>query len=429
MQEANKVVPTATSSALAVSQPVSAISIVINRTQNEVEVTSSPSNASTPAPVPLSSVVPNSAQPLYIKSAMSLLDWRGSITTFKGFTGTRPVLELNNATWHDIVKVVAPVEPITLDDKSHGLFFVPCLLKETLLVGNTLEYATNNGQPTTGKMRSKRHVTEAAMLVIDVDGLTDTDFKAGLAKITSDGLTVLFYTTYSYGSVEKPNIRARLVIPLDRPLGTEEYASAWYGFDQRYWQGQTGQADASGANLYQQQGTWCCHPDRFDDAKKKEILKGVASADALIALGRIAKSTCVTKAVSQIPIGPQSHRRSNCEVNLCKDKKMLLLRTLLGYIDPDSTHDDWVHVGMALHYESAGEECGYVLFDDWSRGGNKYKNVKETKAKWRSFRSRSGAGYTIATLFWMVKKIGVSREMIYAEAEPFEICGGDQNAA
>ena len=135
---------------------------------------------------------------------MPLPGWTGSLTTFKGFTGTRPVLELTNATWPEIVPVLAPETPAVLDDKSRGQYFVPCQLKEAPLVGNTLEAANKNGQPTSGKMRSKSHVTEATMLVIDVDGFTAPDFTTGLSKIASDGLTILYFTTFSHGSAEKP---------------------------------------------------------------------------------------------------------------------------------------------------------------------------------------------------------------------------------
>ena len=64
------------------------------------------------------------------------------------------------------------------------------------------------------------------------------------------------------------------------------YATAWHGVDQRYFGGRAGQADSSGANLYQQQGTWCVHPDRRHQARSWHNNGGVAAADALIAIGR-----------------------------------------------------------------------------------------------------------------------------------------------
>ena len=224
--------------------------------------------------------------PAQVLSAMPLADWRGSLTTFQGFTGTKPDQELGDASWDDVAQLVCPASPAQLANKDDGLFIVPCLLKEAPLVGNTLTAATKNGQPKTGKMRSKQHVTEASLLVIDVDGLSEIEFVAGLAKMKADGLTFLAYTTYSHGSRDKPGVRARIVVPLDRPADTETYAAVWHGFDRQYWNRQAGKADSSGANLYQQQGTWCCEKSRVEKTDHWTFRGGVASTDALVAIGK-----------------------------------------------------------------------------------------------------------------------------------------------
>lgn len=227
--------------------------------------------------------------PTQILSRKTLVDWQGSVTTFQGFTGTRPVHELENGSWGEVTQFLRPDNPAVLSDKKQGQYFVPCLLKEAQLVGNTLEAAEKSGEPSIGKMRSKTHVTEAAMLVIDADGLLEADFMAGLGRIASDGITYLAYTTYSHGSEEKPGVRARLVVPQDRPLSIAEYTAAWHGFDAKYLAGAAGKADASGANMYQQQGAWACHPARIDKANSWAMTRGVASADALIEIGHAAK--------------------------------------------------------------------------------------------------------------------------------------------
>ncbi|WP_143068248.1 hypothetical protein [Nitrosomonas nitrosa] len=178
-------------------------------------------------------------QPPEILSKKPLAEWLGSITTFKGFTGTRPDQEYENITWLEACHVICPDKPDIIEDKKQGKYFIPCLLKEAPLVGNTLDAAIKNGQPTTGKMRSKYHVTEASMLVMDIDGLCETDFIVGLNKMANDGLTFCAYTTFSHGSPDKPGMRVRIVIPVDRPLTSEEYTVAWHGFVQRYWQGES----------------------------------------------------------------------------------------------------------------------------------------------------------------------------------------------
>ena len=217
----------------------------------------------------------------------SLIDWRGSITIFQGFTGTSPVLELKDAVWDEIRDVLRPSKPVPLSDKRSGQYFVPCSLKEAPLVGKTLEASRLRGEPITGKMRSKGHVTEAAMLVMDIDGLPTAEFMTGLERIKSDGLTLLAYTTHSHGRAEKLGVHARIVTPLDRPATTEEYKAAWHGFDNRYFSGAVSKTDSSGAKMYQQQGTWCCDPSRIGLAESWNHDGGVASIDKLIELGRV----------------------------------------------------------------------------------------------------------------------------------------------
>lgn len=218
-----------------------------------------------------------------VSNPIPISNWRGSITTFKGFTGTIPLQEIKYVTWQAIQEVIAPPSPAILADKGQGKFFIPCALKSAPLVGNTLDAAMKNGLPIIGKMRSKIHVTEATLLVIDIDGLPVTDFEKAIARIKSDHVTFLAYTTHSHGRENKPGMRARVVIPLDSSLDIENYSAAWHGLDQLYFSGHAGKADSSGANLYQQQGTWCAHPDRVALAKCWTARGGIASADYLIA--------------------------------------------------------------------------------------------------------------------------------------------------
>ncbi len=224
----------------------------------------------------------HTTETINILSDMPLSDWRGSLTTFKGFTGTLPEKELSNAEWSKINELIRPESPAYIYDKKQGEYFVPCALKDAPLVGNTLAMAKANKTATVGKMRSKSHVTEASMLIMDIDGLAEEDFLAGLDKMKKDGVTYLAFTSFSYGNPAKPGTRARLVIPLDRPVSIDTYSSVWKGFDSVYWDGQAGVADSTGANMYQQQGTWCCDSSRQGTALSWTHSGGVASVDALI---------------------------------------------------------------------------------------------------------------------------------------------------
>lgn len=248
--------------------------------------------------------------PTQVLSTMPLSNWRGSIATFNGFTGTKPVQELKYVTWDAIKEVIAPASPVILEDKSKDKFFVPCALKDAHLVGNTLDAAKSNSQPIIGKMRSKSHVTEASLLVIDVDGLSEEYLKAGLVKIKCDGLTYLAYTTHSHGRHDKPGMRVRLIVPLDRPLDITGYAAAWHGLDQLYFSGHAGKADSSGANMYQQQGIFCAHPDRANLAERWSEHGGIAASDALIANSGFPLTGCAGSDVS--PNRPVKATQHHC---------------------------------------------------------------------------------------------------------------------
>jgi hypothetical protein len=181
--------------------------------------------------------------------------------------------------------LLAPTEPAILVDKKQGQYLVPCKLQPNELVGNTLDAAIKNNLPIIGKMRSKSHVTEASFLIMDVDGLSKDELNSGISKLKNESITFTVYTTHSHGSADKPGMRVRIALPLDRAVNLAEYTAAWHGIDQHYFNGKAGEADASGANMYQQQGTWCVHPDRIPEAKAIRSNAGVASADTLIAIG------------------------------------------------------------------------------------------------------------------------------------------------
>lgn len=229
-----------------------------------------------------------------VNSLMPMTDWRGAITFFHGFTGTLPVAEHIDLTWIEVCKLLCPNSPLVIVDKQQAQFFVPCALKVAPLVGNTLASAIKHGNPVDGKMRSRSHVTVASMLVVDVDGVDEADFNKMLVFIHASSITYQAFTTHSHGSESKPGMRTRIVIPIDRPVGIDEYQTAWRGFDVAYLKGLAGKADSSSAHLYQQQGTWCCHPDRRNLANSWRNDGVVVSADALITMGAavtVAQST------------------------------------------------------------------------------------------------------------------------------------------
>lgn len=94
-------------------------------------------------------------------------------------------------------------------------------------------------------------------------------------------------------------------------------------------------------------------------------------------------------------------------------------RELIGYHNPDGEYDNWLKVGMALHYETEGGLDGLDLWDEWSSSGSKYKGRADLELHWRSFHVDTDNPVTIASL----------RIDTVAEADEFDIITEEEVAA
>lgn len=103
------------------------------------------------------------------------------------------------------------------------------------------------------------------------------------------------------------------------------------------------------------------------------------------------------------PLKPPSQRPDPRQASATDLKE---IQALLAVLDPDMGYEDWVHIGMALFYETGGSDEGLRLFDAWSGRGRKYRGRQEIEAKWRSFRPDEPNPVTIATLRHMVDAAG-----------------------
>jgi len=71
----------------------------------------------------------------------------------------------------------------------------------------------------------------------------------------------------------------------------------------------------------------------------------------------------------------------------------------LSRLPNDLDYDSWVKVGMAVHHETDG--TGFALWDNWSKGSNKYTTEQYGRDRWESFgRYSSGCHITMA---WAIK--------------------------
>lgn len=78
----------------------------------------------------------------------------------------------------------------------------------------------------------------------------------------------------------------------------------------------------------------------------------------------------------------------------------------LTALDPDAPHDEWLHVGMALHHETRGE--GFDLWNDWSERGAKYPGRDVLRHRWDSFGRYDGPAVTGRTLVMLANDKGAA---------------------
>lgn len=246
-------------------------------------------------------------------------------------------------------------------------------MKEAPLVGNTLKHAEQNGQPTVGKMRSKNHMTTARFLVIDIDGLPEESLAEFRLKLEQAGLSYFIYSSHSYGNPNKPGLRARLIIPVDGDLNIEDYSTAWHGFDHLYLNGMAGEADPSGAHLYQQQGIWMTHPDWKDQAFKHSFDGGVASASALLEFGQSLKPTSPSKSHEISGVKTHNYPPSSADKVADGCKQIRSFRDNKGSGQSEPLWNDCL--GVVGHCENGPEHC-----QNWSSGYQGY-SYDETEKK------------------------------------------------
>jgi P4 family phage/plasmid primase-like protien len=99
---------------------------------------------------------------------------------------------------------------------------------------------------------------------------------------------------------------------------------------------------------------------------------------------------------------------SQCEAHSVPKASVRDLEALLSQLASPwgSTYDEWLHTGMALHFETAGSSEGLQLWDRWSAqpGRGRYTSDGCSK-KWQSFKANIDAGYTQTWLRARVREL------------------------
>jgi putative DNA primase/helicase len=94
------------------------------------------------------------------------------------------------------------------------------------------------------------------------------------------------------------------------------------------------------------------------------------------------------------------------------------IRTALTFISPDIDRDQWVSVGMAIHFAGTATDQlqqAFALWDEWSSGSveGKYQGTKDLWSAWRSF--KANGGITLGTLLGLAKEGGWRRPVPSAQ--------------
>ena len=92
----------------------------------------------------------------------------------------------------------------------------------------------------------------------------------------------------------------------------------------------------------------------------------------------------------------------------------------LEHLDPDTGHDEWLQVGMALHHETRGE--GFDYWCDWSEKGAKFPGRDILRQRWDSFGKGAGPVVTGKTFVHLANEHGAGLAGgAPASAEDFEV--------
>lgn len=88
------------------------------------------------------------------------------------------------------------------------------------------------------------------------------------------------------------------------------------------------------------------------------------------------------------------------------------IRSAIEHVSPDVSRDEWINIGMALHW--AGTHTNQLdqalhLWDEWSKPSAKYPGEKGIIGQWVSFKSDKSTQVKLGTLFHIAKQHGWSR--------------------
>ena len=266
----------------------------------------------------------------------------------------------------DIIQRVAPVAgPMLVSGKTRVRYFVPTLLKYALFVATTAD--KRPGQ--SGFQRSASHVVSSAWFPFDLDGLTTEQWERILAALDALGAKFVAYSSYGYGAENKPGIRARLLLFMDRSLNPLDWKRTWGTVNERLL---FGLVDKQTGHLAQQAGVWATHPKRRDKAFRIEQPGALLSAETLLALVPVSVVHPKNRTLVKAPL--QSGTIEPARINAA-----------LKWLDPRD-YAGWMAVVLGLKagvmLGHLSEEVGRTLWLAFSEGADESAKAKNDDSRY-----------------------------------------------
>lgn len=89
------------------------------------------------------------------------------------------------------------------------------------------------------------------------------------------------------------------------------------------------------------------------------------------------------------------------------------IRSAIEHVSPDVSRDEWIGIGMALHWagiQTNQLDAALTLWNDWSmQSSTKYPGEREIITQWTSFKTDKGTAVKLGTLFHIAKRHGWTR--------------------
>lgn len=88
------------------------------------------------------------------------------------------------------------------------------------------------------------------------------------------------------------------------------------------------------------------------------------------------------------------------------------IKQALDFIPPDCSRQEWIQVGMALHWAATQSNellTGREIWNDWSRDGVKYVSAKDVYYQYSTFKSDKLSTVKLGTLFSIASRYGWTR--------------------